>query len=70
MEERVALFREYETGFFSATELCRRHGISRETFYPAFAGWRVISWPENRDSAILFSGFHAHWSRCHGAPGG
>ena len=33
MEERVALFREYETGFFSATELCRRHGISRETFY-------------------------------------
>jgi transposase InsO family protein len=33
MEERVALFREYETGAFSVTELCARHGISRETFY-------------------------------------
>ncbi|WOH80411.1 helix-turn-helix domain-containing protein [Bradyrhizobium sp. BEA-2-5] len=33
MEERVALFREYETGAFSVTELCARHGVSRETFY-------------------------------------
>ena len=33
MEERIALFREYETGAFSVSELCRRHGISRETFY-------------------------------------
>jgi transposase InsO family protein len=33
MEERIALFREYETGAFSVTELCARHGISRETFY-------------------------------------
>lgn len=33
MEERIALFREYETGAFSVTDLCRRHGISRETFY-------------------------------------
>ena len=33
MEERIALFREYETGAFSVTELCARHGVSRETFY-------------------------------------
>src|SRR5262249_17895215 len=31
--ERIALFREYETGVFTVSELCRRHGISRETFY-------------------------------------
>jgi transposase InsO family protein len=27
------LFREYETGVFTVSDLCRRHGISRETFY-------------------------------------
>jgi transposase-like protein len=31
--ERIALMREFETGVFSVSELCRRHGISRETFY-------------------------------------
>jgi len=33
MEERIALFRDYETGVFAVADLCRRHGISRETFY-------------------------------------
>lgn len=33
MEERIALFREYETGAFSVKELCAQRGISRETFY-------------------------------------
>jgi transposase InsO family protein len=33
VEERISLFREYETGAFSVSELCTRHGISRETFY-------------------------------------
>jgi hypothetical protein len=33
VEERIALFRDYETGVFTVSELCRRHGISRETFY-------------------------------------
>lgn len=33
MEELIALFRDFETGAFSASELCRRHGISRDTFY-------------------------------------
>ena len=33
MEERIALFREYETGVFSVSDLCGRYGIGRETFY-------------------------------------
>jgi len=33
VEERIALFREYDTGVFTVSDLCRRHGISRETFY-------------------------------------
>jgi len=33
MEERIALLREFEMGAFSVTDLCRRHGISRDTFY-------------------------------------
>jgi hypothetical protein len=33
MEESIALFREYDTGVFTATELCAPYGISRETFY-------------------------------------
>lgn len=33
VEERIALKRDYETGVFTVVELCRRHGISRETFY-------------------------------------
>jgi hypothetical protein len=33
VEERIGLFRDYETGVFTVSELCRRHGISRETFY-------------------------------------
>lgn len=33
VEERIALLREYETGAFTVSDLCRRYGISRETFY-------------------------------------
>jgi transposase InsO family protein len=33
MEERIALLREYDTKVFTVSELCRRYGISRETFY-------------------------------------
>jgi transposase InsO family protein len=33
VEERIALFQEHEMGVFTVAELCRRHGISRETFY-------------------------------------
>ena len=31
--ERIALLREFDTGVFTVSELCRRHGISRESFY-------------------------------------
>lgn len=41
VEDRIALFREFETGVFTVTELCVRHGISRQTFY---------DWKERRDS--------------------
>ena len=33
VEERIALLRDYESGAFTVTDLCRRYGVSRETFY-------------------------------------
>ncbi len=33
MEERIRMFLEYESGNWCVSELCRRHGISRDTFY-------------------------------------
>jgi len=41
VEERIALFRAYDSGAFSAAELCRRYGISRDVFYV---------WKRRRDS--------------------
>ena len=32
MEERVAMFREWDSGAFKVTELAERYGVSRETF--------------------------------------
>ena len=54
VEERIALFREYETGVFTVSDLCRRHGISRETFYV----WKrrresgEARWFEDRSHAV------------------
>ena len=54
VEERIALFREFETRAFSVTELCERHGISRETFYV----WKhrrasgQAHWFEDRSHAV------------------
>ena len=54
MEERVALLRAYESGAFSVSELCRRFGISRETFYV----WKArresgdVRWFEERSHAV------------------
>jgi len=31
--ERIALFRDFDTGAYSVSELCRLYGVSRETFY-------------------------------------
>ena len=33
VEERIAMFRDYDTGAFSVSEVAARHGVSRETFY-------------------------------------
>ena len=33
VEERIAMFRDYDTRAFSVSELVARHGVSRETFY-------------------------------------
>lgn len=33
VEERIALFRELDSGAFTASELCAHYGISRTTFY-------------------------------------
>ena len=33
MEDRIRMFVEYESGNWSVSELCRRHGICRDTFY-------------------------------------
>jgi len=33
MEERIRMLSDYETGNWSVSELCRRYGITRETFY-------------------------------------
>lgn len=56
MEERVAMFREYESGAYSVCELARRYGVSRETFY---------QWKRRRESG------DADWFRERpSAPGG
>jgi transposase InsO family protein len=33
VEERIAMFRDYDTGAFPVAALCRIYGVSRETFY-------------------------------------
>ena len=33
VEERIAMFADWDTGAFAAGELARRYGVSRETFY-------------------------------------
>jgi transposase InsO family protein len=33
VEERIGLFRDYDTQMFTVTELCEHYGISRQTFY-------------------------------------
>lgn len=41
MEERIALFRDFDTGTFTVVDLCARYNISRRTFY---------DWKERRES--------------------
>lgn len=37
MEERVSMLADYDTGVFGVSDLCRRYGVSRDTFY----AWRA-----------------------------
>jgi len=48
MEQRIEMLSDYDTGCFSVSELCRRYGVSRDTFYAwsarrasGEAGWFV-----------------------------
>jgi len=58
MEERVRMFLEYDSGNWSVSELCRRHGVCRDTFYE----WRKRRqsgdpvWFEERSHAPLQCG--------------
>jgi transposase-like protein len=54
--ERIALMREFKTGVFTVSELCRRHGISRETFYVWQRRWAggAARWFEDRYSATIW----------------
>lgn len=33
VEERIAMFRDWDTGAFTVSDLSGRYGVSRETFY-------------------------------------
>jgi transposase InsO family protein/transposase-like protein len=55
MEERIRMFLEYESGNWSVSEICRRYGVCRDTFYE----WRKRkqsgdpAWFEDRSHAPL-----------------
>jgi transposase InsO family protein len=55
MEERVRMLAEYDSGIWSVSELCRRHGVCRDTFYE----WRKrrssgeLDWFTDRSHATL-----------------
>src|SRR5262245_25696022 len=52
--ERIALMRDFKTGVFTVSELCRRHDISRETFYVWRRRWASgeAGWFEERSHAV------------------
>ena len=33
MEQRIGMLAEYDAGHWSVSDLCRRYGVSRDTFY-------------------------------------
>jgi transposase InsO family protein len=55
MEERIRMLLEYESGNWSVSELCRRYGVCRDTFYE----WRSrkesgdLAWFQDRSHAPL-----------------
>lgn len=53
MEERIRMFLEYDSGNWSVSELCRRYGVCRDTFYE----WRRRK--ESGDPAWFMERSHA-----------
>ena len=53
MEERIRMLSDYETGNWNVSELCRRYGVCRDTFY---------DWRKRRDSG------DPHWFIACAAP--
>jgi transposase InsO family protein len=53
MEERIQMLSDYDTGNWSVTELCRRYGVCRDTFYE----WRRRR--ESGDRRWFEDGSHA-----------
>jgi transposase InsO family protein len=53
MEERIRMFLEYESGNWSVSELCRRYGVCRDTFYE----WRKRK--QSGDQAWFLDRSHA-----------
>ena len=55
MEERVRMLLDYDTGQWSVSDLCRRYGVSRDTFY---------AWRARREScAVDWFGDRSHAPR-------
>jgi transposase InsO family protein len=53
LEERVRMLSDYDSGHWSVSELCRRYGVSRETFY-VWRGRREeggVAWFQDRSHA-------------------
>lgn len=55
VEERIALAREWKTGAFSISELCRRFNICRDTFYFWQERWEsgATHWFDDKSHATL-----------------
>ena len=53
MEERIRMLLEYESGNWSVSELCWRHGVCRDTFYE----WRKRK--ESGDPVWFMDRLHA-----------
>ena len=64
MEERVRMLSEYESGNWSVSELCRRHGVCRDTFYE----WRQRK--QAGDAAWFMDRSHAPLRCPHRVAGG
>ena len=56
MEERVRMLADYDTGYWSVLELCRRYGVCRDTFYE----WRKRR--DDGDAGWFADRSHAVWT--------